>query len=1521
MALNSSQISALLYKHYLGTGSTRTEREFFEEAVKSSFIVQPKDLWAYGDRIPDGTEDTGGKTSINEIINLGKNGNDDTFYHYINEGESKVPLVKRYIDLQLSMIDKGTDNAFLILDKDGNQIKNIIPFNYYEEYYNYELKTSSGKLIPFGVGDWSVDIHSGIVTFYGTLPDEVNHENPPKLSFYQYVGGNGFRQDTYGYDGAILPLDAVDIKSNSCSFTNGSEGRTLYEHIKNKANEIHENFVDVFGFDGSNKNEGIALSFEKIIPLTYTSNLDPVKGYDKATESEIGTLLSNKTIKYENTPTNYEIVFASQKCNISNTYKISINDSVAIAYNNDEEQSSTKIVGNDWNLYKIWVSDKAFVVLKVVNNINEEITFTVEDLTTQQEKTITCLLLYWDDETRQYQPFLPKEDILGNFGFPVVTINGRLPPSVQLGTAALATFSDSITPDYYGPRIYSVVIAKENGIDVKSADFIVKNIDDWYLNDILEQISIKYDNLYGTLFLRAGTYECNKNLDLSKFKNIILSGENDQTIIDLCGNNIIINNESIFEICHIKFTNVGNINIENNNVLFLSDIIIPKETDLNLSLSKNSNTFIKETSCGNVFITGENSDVINVEVSGCNITNLSISKNQVYVKNNIINNLLIDNDGILIVKNNVINTLSNKFKDTLLDGNTIYAYSNISASASNQIPVGTSADFNIQNYNKDTLTTTGRFPIFSKKDSLHLKYAEFASPFKYNESYNIIELLYDTSVLKIENGKLTTVITSDNIHMSDVTFERHENSGLPPVSYNNTHDLNDVFRHIYKWKADLDEDGKIPLQELPDSVAYGGLLFVGTWSFEKNNGLYPTFEDAVYRENVSDDNKVNELQKGWFFIVSESDDTTDSDDDNDNPVANQYAKDGVVFTAGDWIIYSGDGSDDETNENKSWIKIDRAYSDPTYSPLPYYAKVPEIENLDWYWKRNRQGGALDLSNNTIIQAFKKVNDQLRKLEPKKPASIRDVELIFDEEYPIMEVRKYNNGVLSDVKYKYDSSKINSVSFHTKTFNDNFRTYKELIFFGDSAKVVVTVDNVDHEFTITQDSPEQSDGIVYISAPQETMTHSDHGEGFWKGFYVTINNYNLSDGEHLVRISVDDIKVLYDDGVVDTYQFDSYNGTSNTVVYELYNPYFPQKISLSKDTYFAIAQQTISDQAIADSCSGIRKINLANFKNIPSVSFTLEKIYKDNYVPVGTLAEIEVLLNDSVEFCGKMDISNYIKLEKNIYYDDKYKDLKVDNIYIPVTYSNKNVVIDESSTLDFYITIYDLNKSPHREKIYTYKGVRFDPTTESERCFSGNFNEDSTFKDFTESFGKAWNSNITLTKALFKIGEEVDNETIGVYQQPTGVYNDTDYSLTWTGALINEDYYGTACFNIGHIDDATGFVFRINGLPNDLEKYNFDKLTGSTNNLLLQVCLINPQVDNQNAKVTSFLDANSPYNGFSIVNEKEFMFPVMYAGNSTAIEKRVTFGRNKILSGDVYVRIAIKKDSGLRFTSIDLIEAI
>lgn len=1618
--LSTKQKSDLLFKHYLGAGSTRDNREFFEEAIKSSFVVRPDQLWTYSDRIPDGTEATGGMDNIEYIINMGLDGKDPIFYHYISEDQDKVPLVKRYIDLPLTMIDKGTDNAFLIADENGNQIKDIIPFNYYEEYYNYVLKTADGKRIPFGVGDWNVDTYSGIVTFYGELPDGVDHEHPPLISFYQYVGGNGFRQDTYGYDGAILPLDNVEIAAGSCAITNGSEGRTLYEHIVDKANEIQDDFVDVFGWDGADKNEGIALSFEKIIPLTYASNQDAVKGYDQASNSEIGTLLSNKTTNFE-ADDNYEIVFASQKLDPTATYRIEIADGVATGFENDVAQDPVNITGNEWGLYKVWLNDHAFIVLKVKNLEDETLTFTVSS----KDKVITALLLYWSDQDKQYQPFLPKEDLLGNFGFPVVTINGRLPPSVQLGTAALATFSDVITPDYYGPRTFAVVIANEDGTDVKSADYIVKNKEDWYLNDILEQIKTKYGkDLKGTIYLRAGHYITNSDLDISMFSNVIIEGDHFATTIDLGGHTLIVKPKEgkIAELCHTRLVNVGGVEISAKGIAILSDLDL-SGVDIELEAYNSGKVLVRSVSANNVHIFGEqDAELPNVDFKSSYLNKVTVEKNKTYLSNNTINEVSVaippadTEDNTMVLRGNVINTLATKYDDLFIDNNMIFRYKGIAGSAANQIPVGTPEGHTILNSNKDELTTTGRFPIFSKDDFLHMKYAEFASPFYYNKTENIIELLYDTDVLKIVDGKLTTVIKSDRIAMSEVVFDRHENSELDPVAYNNSHNLNDVFKHIYMWKADLDPNGKVPLQELPDSVAYGGLLFVGTWSFVNNNGKYPTFNDAQI--SLSEDKVVSELQPGWFFIVSEAVDTTDTDADNDTPVAEQTAEDGVKFTAGDWVIYEGkekatktvdwtkavtfrigdyiitnknmlatlgqtdvfqiltadtiDDADDETNggviikkgivsttlnaveevanvlvkdfdistlelectyntteEKAKWVKIDRAYSDPTYSPLPYYAKVPEVENLDWYWKKNRKGGALDLSGDTIIEAFKKVNDELRKLQPKKPMYIGAVPFEMMNEYDTVSYRNYRNGVMSNVITRLDSSKVSSFDVQTRCLPDGTRTYQELIFFGDEAKLTVNVDNTEYEFIVGVDKPAQKQGPVYVSKATEAMTYADHGEGYWQGIYIVVKNDNLEDGVHTIHATIDDVKVIYDDKT-DTWQFQNdYAGSSNVVTYNTFTPYFPASVVRVDNTYVGIAEVPIADLATSDMCSGIRKINIANFKKISGIELRLDKIYKDWNVPADKLAEVKVLLNDDPEkvLCESTVADDYIELEDSG--DGVYQNLHLENFEIPVTYENKDDILPYSTTLDFYITVYDLYNEPHETKFYSYTGIRFDPTTEDERCKAGNLDENSSFKDLPDSFGGLWYSSATCVEELTKIGELVDGKPVGVYQQPqetywvgTGSPAPFNPKTGWTGHQYGEDFYGVACFNIGHIEDATGLVFKIEGLEKDLKNYTFDKLSGSTNDVILQVCLVDPnELEHSNAKVTAFLDADSPYDGFTTVKETVFETPVMYAGNSTATEKRVTFGRNKILSGDVYVRIGIKKDSGLRFTGIKLVEEI
>ena len=80
---------------------------------------------------------------------------------------------------------------------------------------------------------------------------------------------------------------------------------------------------------------------------------------------------------------------------------------------------------------------------------------------TVEETETYGILLYWDNKVQEYLPFKTNEDSYYNFGFPVVVANGKVPPSLALGSI-VDSYSDSITPDYYGPRNYSVTIAEEN---------------------------------------------------------------------------------------------------------------------------------------------------------------------------------------------------------------------------------------------------------------------------------------------------------------------------------------------------------------------------------------------------------------------------------------------------------------------------------------------------------------------------------------------------------------------------------------------------------------------------------------------------------------------------------------------------------------------------------------------------------------------------------------------------------------------------------------------------------------------------------------------------------------------------------------------------------------------------------------------------------------------------------------------------------------------------------------------------
>lgn len=501
--LSTEQKTSQLYKHFLNVSDTRDSRDFYEEAIQSSFCIRPDQLLMYGDEIPRGTDE--------RTVNIIRNLKDGEYYDWQKDETTIIHIVQYHENYPLQKIDDGTDNAFKLVDENGNPIQNIIPFNYYRDLYNYDLRTNhahGNKKIYFGVGDWVLDTYSGVLKFYGDVPDGIDHNNPPTISFYQYVGGTGFRQDTFGYDGVIVPIKNWHISAGSYLIdgTNTKDDGaliTLEEQISNNANVIQDGYTGTFGFDGADKNEGVAYSLQKIISLTYATSLDNVKGYDESSDTDIGTLLSRKKATLKS---NKELIitFCSQNVSVNTDHRLVVVGNTLSFDGGDSKtiDGITKLNDNNGNFIivessKDNLTDGDFEVIVV-------------------EDTTVGIMLYWNKLEKDYVPFINKEDDDFNFGFPVVAANGRIPPSVSIGAVSLNDYTDSITPEYYGPRNYTVTVAVDKGSHVKSADYLVGNNEGHFLDDILKRIISDYTkdgifNFTGSIFLRSGKYLLSKS--------------------------------------------------------------------------------------------------------------------------------------------------------------------------------------------------------------------------------------------------------------------------------------------------------------------------------------------------------------------------------------------------------------------------------------------------------------------------------------------------------------------------------------------------------------------------------------------------------------------------------------------------------------------------------------------------------------------------------------------------------------------------------------------------------------------------------------------------------------------------------------------------------------------------------------------------------------------------------------------------------------------------------------------------
>ena len=195
MALSTEQKSSRLFKKLFSKAETLVSRDFFEEPYDSKQSVLPSQIW-YDEKLIPLTA---------PILN-----------------DEEIDNVVQYFEkLELSHIPGSQNRSYY-----NENLKNTISFNYGDGTYNYKIYKNDGTTqIAFGQGDWLLDIESGILTFYGTLPTGVDLDNPPKISFYKYVGEIGILRIS-SYKQEFAPLNSgetidVVVSNNSFNFPSG----------------------------------------------------------------------------------------------------------------------------------------------------------------------------------------------------------------------------------------------------------------------------------------------------------------------------------------------------------------------------------------------------------------------------------------------------------------------------------------------------------------------------------------------------------------------------------------------------------------------------------------------------------------------------------------------------------------------------------------------------------------------------------------------------------------------------------------------------------------------------------------------------------------------------------------------------------------------------------------------------------------------------------------------------------------------------------------------------------------------------------------------------------------------------------------------------------------------------------------------------------------------------------------------------------------------------------------------------
>lgn len=1464
MALTSEHKASRLFKALMGVSETRLARDFFEEPIRTAASVLPSQVWKYGDRIPDGTEATGGEAALDQIRAL-QHANEWTYRF----DESTVrPIVRRWKEYQLTAIDGGTHNSFQALDGEGKAIRNIIPFNFGDGYsYNYNLYKkgtagATGAPIAFGVGEWVLDTASGVLTFYGDIPSGVDAANPPKISFYQYVGGLGIPETVTGFEGVVVPITNVEGTANVAAW-NTEVNSDLTNRINVALDQVWPEYTPTFDWDGADDNEGVAVAFEKMIPLRYSHSLNPVKsGIGMSADSEVVSLMVRRHIVTNvATGNGFTVDFASQKMPTQSGVTVLRYESGSLWLSLDggstwgaETTDFNTLAAN--SAVKVVNGDAFVVVRRTAGNLSTDVFTAALGISNTQT---TVGFFYWDTESSEYMPWVNGDPTAKfDFGVPIVMKLGKIPASIKISQMGSGGFADSITPEYYGVRAETVVIAVKSDTVAhntplpEGVDYLVKNEPGAYLEDIIDKILADRGNGFGgKILMRTGRYKVNRDFTLNdRYAGWKLEGESRSSVT--------ISSEVSRDINITAGTAHSNVYFENLQFVGAFRIVVGQNS-----------THTGYASLTNVW--GPDVDVLVADK--CNITILNCPS---------LHNLSIVGATLVLgdrlIATSVLNNINHNGNKTIYRGVTAQIFTGEGGGVQSWIDSSyfnslASLELNNQFSNNTVLSyeaavperfrmETGFIEVIDTTDRAgERRFTTFADPIIYDTVLKRFTLEIDDRTLEIKDGRLWVKAAADVILFDPNGVARPYDTyeigtrGAPVTATN----VQAALADLYLTKADL-VAGKLPLQQLPEAVAHAGLSFKGMWSFEESAGAYPSQTDV----SDYDFDGVAEfpvgIQPGWFLIVKNS-------TEPNNPAAEQIAvaqgeDDPIVFTAGDWLIYNG----------TKWEKVDNSVANAVFSLLP---NTPPSRGGAQWDEAAGGPGLLALGNTTLVDSIDLVNEILRKLAPPKPKNLSQMTLIARTPGAYTAKESDGHQVRSNLVY-------NNVRVSYGTIGDNTAntgTITDLFFDGDSGVLEAYIDNAvaGTKALTTADDRGTYDALV-VTADADPHLGVSGQEDFWKGLRARVDpTDDLALGPHTYALK------------------HSVSGTTPEQIFYVDNPAPTAGMSITGAMYDPPAADAYYVSGVPSVAAGAPFV-LTDF----TANNVVGKFYNSTAVAI-----IECNVTNVT---AKSLMPSVLPTEPA---DGSYANAAMPGITINMpataysetivfTYKPRNSKGDTNSGLSVN-TMRRIDTTP--ESIPNTAGTGVVGTKIGNRVRSGSPTERFPIVGTgAGQCGEAFISTESLVGPYEGELQRINNK----YRWPDGSYTDfggPNYinapGITVAGATQNPWRWAT---------------FRIDNIFSNVSAFTliFTNTTGTwsasaaTNQVTSDIMIFARVVG---ASETGWLNCNAPYSGAGTPFEDNA--PAMVSSDSSAKTKRVTFGATT-RTGTLYLRVALLKTSGLEF---------